>query len=190
MNRLAAAGNSSAQFVLGMMYSMGRGVPRDPARALMFMRQAAAQRLPQALQQLPAIEQQAQREANAGGTAVASPAPPPARREARVHNPALEATHCVRIVAYGTRGSRGFTQSIANHCGQVVEVSWCSTGGECERDSGNSWTLAASGPGSAYPIGSGAVRYGACLGRNSGGFAQGSQGQRMICTGDAGARPR
>ncbi|WP_395612327.1 SEL1-like repeat protein [Allosphingosinicella sp.] len=64
-----------------MMYSMGRGVPRDPARALMFMRQAAAQRLPQALQQLPAIEQQAQREANAGGTAVASPAPPPARRE-------------------------------------------------------------------------------------------------------------
>ncbi len=190
LNRLAAAGNSSAQFILGMMYSIGRGVPRPPARALMFMRQAAAQRLPQALQQLPAIEQQAQREANAGGTAVASPAPPPARREARVHNPALEATHCVRIVAYGTRGSRGFTQSIANHCGQVVEVSWCSTGGECERDSGNSWTLAASGPGSAYPIGSGAVRYGACLGRNSGGFAQGSQGQRLICTGDAGARPR
>ncbi|WP_395612352.1 hypothetical protein [Allosphingosinicella sp.] len=96
----------------------------------------------------------------------------------------------MRIVAYGTRGSRGFTQSIANHCGQVVEVSWRSTGGECERDSGNSWTLAASGPGSAYPIGSGAVRYGACLGRNSGGFAQGSQGQRLICTGDAGARPR
>lgn len=190
LNRLAAEGNSTAQFALGMMYSMGRGVPRDPARALMFMRQAAAQRLPQALRQLPAMEQQAQREANAGGMAAASPAPTPARRETRVHNPALVATHCVRVVAHGTPGSRGFTQSIANECGRVVEVSWCATGGECERGSGNGWTLAASGQGSAYPVGSGAVRYGACLGRNSGGFAQGSQGQRVICTGDAGARPR
>jgi TPR repeat protein len=194
LSDLAAQGYAPAQVMLGQLYLGALGVPEDLPRAMALIRSSAAQNFRPAVEMLARLERADQaRLAAAGGSGAAASQPPSAsspplasRRERLVHNPALEATHCVHIRAHGAPGSRGFTQSIVNECGQVVEVSWCATGGECEREGGNGWALEASGPGSAYPVGSGAVRYGACLGRNSGGFAQGSQGQRMICTGEAG----
>lgn len=173
VERAVASGDAEAQWVVASGYWRGQGLERDLQRARDLMQLSAAQNYAPAIRDLPALEAAiAERRAT--------------ERETRIHNPALEATHCVRIVAYGSPGSRGFTQSILNECGRVVEVSWCSTGGECERNSGNSWTLAATGTGSGYPVGSGTVRFRACFGRNSGGFEQGSQGQRVICTGEAG----
>jgi TPR repeat protein len=191
---LAARGIPPAQAAMAILLYQGQGVPQDGPAALTMMGDAAEQGFQPAIEQLARWERQQARLAAGGPGAAAGGSPtaadPSRSRRILIHNPALEATHCVHIRAHGAPGSRGFTQSIVNECGQVVEATWCYTDGECQREGGSAWTLAASGQGSAYPIGRTAVRYGACLGRNSGGFEHGSQGQRIICTGDAGAPPR
>lgn len=108
----------------------------------------------------------------------------PAAKSHKVHNPAMDRTQCVRIeaqhnpnAAFGVVGD----QRIINGCGETVEAFWCNVDTECSRNSGNTWTLSATGPGSSWPIDSGLFNYGACKGANSGGFDKDSQGQTFTC---------
>jgi hypothetical protein len=96
----------------------------------------------------------------------------------------MDRSSCVRIeqqhnpnAAFGVVGD----QRIINGCGETVEAFWCHQENECPRDSGNTWTLSASGPGSSYPIESGVFNFGACKGANSGGFDKGSKGATFTC---------
>jgi len=71
----------------------------------------------------------------------------------------------------------------SNQCGQTVEIFWC-TLEECERGSGNTWSL---GAGRSWPAPKIEVRYGACLGANGGGMVKNSAGKYdgggYACTG-------
>lgn len=49
---LAAAGNATAQYRLGMLYYLGQGVPEDEKQAILFWRKAAAQGSSDAMYQL------------------------------------------------------------------------------------------------------------------------------------------
>ncbi|WP_136161093.1 hypothetical protein [Sphingomonas flavalba] len=97
----------------------------------------------------------------------------PARRRL-LHNPAASAMDCATL-----RRQPNGRNYIVNDCGVPIEAFWCSvTSGECERGSGNSWTI---GVNSNWPLSSGEYRWAACRGRDSGKFDKDSQGTRYIC---------
>ncbi|HUQ26755.1 MAG TPA: hypothetical protein VM140_13885 [Burkholderiales bacterium] len=97
-----------------------------------------------------------------------------ANRSRKIHNPAADARGCSRLVAK-PGGQSGW--QFVNNCPTAVEFFWCS-GAECERDSGNTWTIRSGG---SWPVTGRDVRWGACRGANSGGFDQGSKGHKYTC---------
>ena len=102
-----------------------------------------------------------------------------------IHRPELDAKACVKLVELASSDSSlsGGSRVFSNQCGQTVEVFWC-TLEECERGSGNTWSL---GAGRSWPAPKIEVRYGACLGANSGGMVKNSSGKydggSYACTG-------
>jgi hypothetical protein len=99
------------------------------------------------------------------------------------HRPELDAKDCVIIaqVSQGDSAVSGGGKVLANQCGETVEVFWCAIGPECDNERGNMWTL---GAGRSWPISAkNDYHYGACRGRNSGGFTRGTAGAEYACTG-------
>lgn len=102
-----------------------------------------------------------------------------------IHKPELDAKSCVMLIELASSDSfvSGGARVFSNQCGQTVEVFWC-TLEECARGSGNTWSL---GAGRSWPAPKIEVRYGACLGANSGGMVKNSAGKYdgggYACTG-------
>lgn len=67
--------------------------------------------------------------------------------------------------------------ALRNDCGQVVELFWCQVGSDCDGDHG--WVTTV-GTNVSWTIGEN-VRWGACYGRNSGGFDRGTSGTSFSC---------
>lgn len=116
--------------------------------------------------------------ASTGGTG-SSGSPDPSRSR-KVHNPAADAKGCSKLIPsteWIGKSAMGGNFRFVNDCPTKVEFFWCSDN-ECTRDSGNTWTISAGGN---WPVSGTNVRWGACRGRDSGGFDKGSQGQRYTC---------
>ncbi|KFN43698.1 hypothetical protein N789_10500 [Arenimonas oryziterrae DSM 21050 = YC6267] len=103
-------------------------------------------------------------------------------RTRKVHNPAADAKSCTVITGNGQMAAistRGGWQ-LANHCGVPIEAFWCvvSPDGQCKN--GGTWTI---GAGNSWSIQEGGqdLRWGACKGRNGGGFDDGSNGEKYTC---------
>ena len=92
------------------------------------------------------------------------------------------AMDCVKLITVSKGDSQlsGGGRVLSNQCGETVEVTWCYVDGECDRESGAQWTVAA---GKSWPVSAvRPVRFAACLGANTVGFEKGSAGTRYICT--------
>jgi hypothetical protein len=116
--------------------------------------------------------------ASSGGTGGSGS--PDRNRSRKVHNPAADAKGCTALTQGRERGalsSISGNKTFVNNCPTSVEFFWCSDD-ECTRDRGNTWTIHAGG---SWPVDGNNVRWGACRGRDSGGFDDGSQGQRYTC---------
>jgi hypothetical protein len=115
----------------------------------------------------------------ASGDTGRSGSPDPSRSR-KVHNPAADAKGCTKLIQGRERGVLspiGGNLTFVNSCPTAVEFFWCSDN-ECTRNSGNTWTIRVGG---TWPVDGTNVRWGACRGRDSGGFDKGSQGQRYTC---------
>ncbi len=115
----------------------------------------------------------------AGGAT--GPGSPDSSRSRKIHNPAADAKGCVQIVEDSTRKGAGISghKRFVNNCGTTIELFWCALDGECQRDSGNTWTV---GAGKGWPIMTKAeIRWGACKGRDSGGMDRGTHGEKYTC---------
>lgn len=101
-------------------------------------------------------------------------------RTRKVHNPAADAKGCSKLIPsteWIGKSAMGGNFRFVNNCTTAVEFFWCSDA-ECDRDSGNTWTIRAGGN---WPVSGTNIRWGACRGANSGGFDKGSHGQRYTC---------
>jgi len=68
---------------------------------------------------------------------------------------------------------------LLNQCADEVEIGWCYSPGDCETETGSSWTLQ---PGRSWPIkAEGEVRWAACHGANTASFVKYSHGLRYYC---------
>ena len=93
------------------------------------------------------------------------------------------AMHCVSLetIASGDSNTSAAVKGrvIVNNCSDEVEINWCNSPGECERESGNTWTVQ---PGYSWPVSSeGEVRWSACHGANTTSTVKGSYGLRYYC---------
>jgi len=100
----------------------------------------------------------------------------------KVHNPAADAKPCTLITGNGNMAAistRGGWQ-LANQCGVPIEAFWCVVSPEGQCKNGGTWTIA---PGNTWSIQEGgqSLRWGACKGRNGGGFDNGSNGEKYTC---------
>lgn len=102
----------------------------------------------------------------------------------RVHNPANAANTCVKLVQTNTKvewGTEG-RMKFVNQCAFRAAIGWCLTNGECQRGSGNLWSI---DPGQSWPVffveGTTQVRWGACRSKTGIEFTKGSQGSQYIC---------
>lgn len=98
----------------------------------------------------------------------------------KVHNPAADARGCSKLIQsteWIGKSAMGGNLRFVNNCPTTVEFFWCSDA-ECDRDSGNTWSIRAGGN---WPVSGTNVRWGACMGANSGSFDRGSHGQRYTC---------
>lgn len=80
-----------------------------------------------------------------------------------------DAKGCSQLIEGRERGALspiGGKWTFVNNCPTAVEFFWCSDA-ECDRKSGNTWTIRAGG---SWPVSGHHVRWGACLGANSGRF--------------------
>ena len=115
-----------------------------------------------------------------GGSGESGSGSPDPGRSRKVHNPAADAKSCTQLKNFSTPSSpisnRGDMRFI-NNCPTAVEFFWCSDA-ECTRGSGNTWTI---GVGGDWPVHGTNVRWGACRGRDSGGFDKDSQGTKYTC---------
>ena len=93
------------------------------------------------------------------------------------------AMHCVSLetIASGDSNTSAAVKGrvLVNNCSDEVEINWCTSPGECERESGNTWTVQ---PGYSWPVSSeGEVRWSACHGANTTSTVKGSYGLRYYC---------
>ena len=118
--------------------------------------------------------------ASSGGSG--RPGIPDPSRTRKIHNPAADAKGCVKLINDGDARGAGLSGHgrFVNNCPTAIELFWCSDD-ECTRTRGslgNSWAIAVGG---GWPVSGQNIRWGACRGANSGGFDEGSQGQRYTC---------
>lgn len=105
-----------------------------------------------------------------------------ASRTHKVHNPAADAKPCTLITGDGNMAAistRGGWQ-LANQCGVPIEAFWCVVSPEGQCKNGGTWTIAR---GNSWSIQEGgqSLRWGACKGRDGGGFDSGSNGEKYTC---------
>ena len=93
------------------------------------------------------------------------------------------AMDCVRLMRVSSGDSKLLGTGgrvLSNQCSDAVEAGWCYSPGDCDSESGSSWTIR---PGRSWPIKSaGDVRWAACHGANTQSFVKGSHGLRYYCT--------
>lgn len=124
----------------------------------------------------PAAAPPAARQEASASSASSSPMASGSDRTRRVHNPAADATSCVRMVQTSTstvtRISGNF--NFHNGCNSTVEVFWCfPKGGVC----GGAGTVSiAAGRGWPVMDNEAHMQWGACRGANGGGFNPGNSG--------------
>lgn len=103
----------------------------------------------------------------------------PSRVIARDGRRALD---CVKMeqLAQSSSSTSGGGTVLANQCSDTVTIGWCSTGGECERGSGNITNVLA---GRSWPVDANhEVRWGACHGANTLHGDPGSKGLQFTCS--------
>ena len=91
------------------------------------------------------------------------------------------AMDCVNLVELTKTDSStgGGGRVLANNCSDEVEIGWCYTPGDCETETGSSWTVQ---PGRSWPVSAEKqIRWVACHGKNTAGFVKGSYGLRYYC---------
>lgn len=102
-------------------------------------------------------------------------------RQHKIHNPAADAKGCTKLTGTGKLNSIGLGSGwqLTNNCGVTIEAFWCfiEADGRCRR--AGTWTIK---PGHTWPIqDEGVIHWAACKGAGSGGFDNGSNGERYTC---------
>ena len=91
------------------------------------------------------------------------------------------AMDCVKLIQVTDSDSSlgGGGRVLSNQCSDEVEIAWCYTPGDCETETGSSWTVQ---PGKSWPVSAEKqIRWVACHGRDTASFVKGSYGLRYIC---------
>lgn len=92
------------------------------------------------------------------------------------------AMHCVtleQIAAHDSSVSGGMRR-LVNNCTDEVEINWCNSPANCEKEQGSTWTVQ---PGYSWPVSAeGELRWSACHGRDTASTVRGSYGLRYYCT--------
>ncbi len=106
-----------------------------------------------------------------------------AKRQHKIHNPAMDAKACVKLVQGTTRDGTNISGNwqMSNICNFPIEFFWCEANVECSRlngNAGNTWTISV---GRGWPLSGHDFRWGACKGRDSGGFNKDSAGISYTC---------
>ncbi len=106
-----------------------------------------------------------------------------AKREHKIHNPAMDAKACVKLEQGTTRDGANISGNwqMSNICNFPIEFFWCEANIECSRlngNAGNTWTISV---GRGWPLSGHDFRWGACKGRDSGGFNKDSAGMSYTC---------
>lgn len=100
------------------------------------------------------------------------------------------AMDCVKLVEVSKADSRlsGLGgRVLVNNCSGPVEIGWCYTPGDCDTETGSSWTVAA---GRSWPVSAEKpIRWAACHGANTTAFVKFSHGLRYYCSAPA-AKPK
>lgn len=100
------------------------------------------------------------------------------------------AMDCVKLVEISKADSRlsgSGGRVLINNCPGPVEIGWCYTPGDCDTETGSSWTVAA---GRSWPVSAEKpIRWAACHGANTTAFVKFSHGLRYYCSAPA-AKPR
>ena len=114
---------------------------------------------------------------------------PPSKQEGKdakiIASDGKSAMDCVKLVELTKTDSStsGGGRVLSNQCSGPVEIVWCISPGECQRGSGNAWTVAA---GRSWPVSAqGEVRWAACHGANTAAHVKGSFGLRYYCSAPA-----
>ncbi len=103
-------------------------------------------------------------------------------RMRKVHNPAADAKGCVKMIQTSSsttvRISGNF--SFTNECNSAVEIFWCFPKPDGRCGSGGTWTVSA---GRGWPVmdNEASIRWGACRGRDGGGWNRGAEGATYTC---------
>lgn len=106
-----------------------------------------------------------------------------AKRQHKIHNPRMDAKACVKLTQGTTRNGANISGNwqMSNICNFPIEFFWCEANVECNRlngNAGNTWTI---GVGRGWPLSGHDFRWGACKGRDSGGFNKDSAGMSYTC---------
>ena len=114
---------------------------------------------------------------------------PPSKQQGKdakiIASDGKSAMDCVKLVELAKTDSStsGGGRVLSNQCSGPVEIVWCISPGECQRGSGNAWTVAA---GRSWPVSAqGEVRWAACHGANTAAHVKGSFGLRYYCSAPA-----
>ena len=102
-------------------------------------------------------------------------------RTRKVHNPAADAKSCVQLIQGGDRPGAGTSGHwrFFNKCSSTVEIFWCFVGDDGKCGNGGTWTVNAN---KGWPtFESKPIKWGACRGRDGGGFDRDSNGGRFTC---------
>jgi hypothetical protein len=93
---------------------------------------------------------------------------------------AMTCVKLVRVASGDSKMSRVGGRVLANQCADAVEIGWCYSPGDCDTETGSSWTVR---PGHSWPVKSaGMIRWAACHGANTQSFVKGSHGLRYYCS--------
>jgi hypothetical protein len=112
-----------------------------------------------------------------------SAAPPPGKDAHIIASNGRSAKDCVVLAKLSNADSNTSAavtgRVLLNQCADEVEIGWCYSPGDCETETGSSWTLQ---PGRSWPIkAEGEVRWAACHGANTASFVKYSHGLRYYC---------
>ncbi len=92
--------------------------------------------------------------------------------------PAMDCVKLIQLTETDS-GMGGGGRVLSNQCSDEVEIGWCYTPGDCETETGSSWTVQ---PGNSWPVSAEKqIRWVACHGKNTASFVKGSYGLRYIC---------
>ncbi len=103
-------------------------------------------------------------------------------RTRKVHNPAADAKRCVKMVqtSASTKARISGNFNFRNECDSTVEIFWCFPKPDGRCGSGGTWTVSA---GKGWPVmdNEASIKWGACRGRDGGGWNKNAAGGTYTC---------